>query len=100
MLARSEEEELDDKLKEHRLGTAVCSVTIVRYLSDAAAKLPVSILTRLLQTHDTIMALLPLAESPPWKRERAGGIEQLESSHWTAVPASDRFRLSNTDAQV
>ena len=100
LLGRSEVQELEEKLKENRLSVATCCVTIVRYMSDIAAKLPVGILTRLLQTHDTISALLPLAESPPWRRERNGTNEYLDASQWIAIPASDRFRLLNKDAQV
>jgi hypothetical protein len=100
LLDRSEVEELEERLKDARLAVASCSVTIVRYLSDAAGRLPVGILTRLLQTHDTVSAMLPLVESPPWRRERNDATEQLEASQWVAVPASERFRLSNPDAQV
>ena len=100
LVERSEVEEFDDKLKESRLCVATCSVTVLRYLSDGAAQLPIGILTRLLQTHDSVMALLPLLDSPPWRRERKGSTEQLEGSQWVSVPASERLRLSQVDAQV
>lgn len=99
-MARSELEDFEERLKESRLAVATCSITIVRYLSDGAARLPIGILTRLLQTHDTVMALLPLLDNPPWRRERKGSIEQLEGSHWVSVPAAERMRLSQVDAQV
>ena len=93
-------DELDERLNNIRLSVATCSVTIIRYLSDNAGKLPVGIMTRLLQTRDTIMALVPLADSPPWKRERGGVPEHFEGGQWTVTPPAERFRLSNTDAQV
>ena len=101
MLARSEVDEFDDKLKASRLAVATCSVTIIRYLTDAASRLSVSLLTRLLLKHDIMMALVPLAENPPWQRQRADGTqERLEGSQWVKIEASERFHLSNTDAQV
>lgn len=39
-----------------------------RYLTDNVATLPLGISTRLLTTNDTVMALLPLVEKPPWSR--------------------------------
>ena len=93
-------DDFGDKLKEQRLIVAACCVTIVRYLSDGAARLPIGILTRLLQTHDTVLALIPLLEKPPWRRERNGSTEQHEGSQWVTVPSSDRLRLSQIDAQA
>lgn len=35
---------------------------------------------RLLNTHDAVMALIPLVEQPPWVRERHGG--KVREQHW------------------
>jgi hypothetical protein len=100
LLKRTDVEELDERLKETRVAVSMCGVTILRYITDAASRLPVSMLSRLLVTNDTLMALVPLADSPPWKREHNGAFEELNGSQWVKIAAHDRFKLSNTDAQV
>jgi hypothetical protein len=100
LLNRTDLEELEERLKETRVAVAMCAVTIVRYISDAASRLPVSMLSRLLVKNDVLMALVPLADNPPWRREHNGALEQLDGSQWVKIEPQDRFKLSNTDAQV
>lgn len=50
----------------YRLG--VTAVSILRYISDYATKMPLSVLTRLLDTHDVSLLMVPLIENPPWVR--------------------------------
>jgi len=99
-MAQTVEEELSDKVREVRFATAVSSVSIVRYLTDAVLHLPISAVSRLLQTHDLLSALLPLAERPPWVRAREAVSEAFDGSAWRTVPPSERFRLSSQQAQV
>eukprot|EP00892_Ulva_mutabilis_P008069 jgi/Ulvmu1/5634/UM023_0174.1 len=100
LIDRSEAHLFDDRIKEIRFGVAICSVTILRYMTGAVTRLPISIVTRLVQHHDTIGMLVPLLEGPPWIRDRNGTTERREGTQWTVIAPSDRFQLSSIDAQV
>lgn len=59
------------------------------------------LLSRMLSTNDTIMALVPLLDSPPWvRRTPKGKLEKFVGNTWTAVDPADRLKLTQTDAQV
>lgn len=100
LVDRSELELLDDRVKELRFGVAMCSITILRYMSGAVGRLHISAVTRLVQHHDTIGMLVPLLERPPWIRDRCGTTERRDGTQWTAVAPADRFQLSSIAAQV
>lgn len=100
MVDRSELDLLYDRMKELRFGVAMCSITILRYLSGAAGRLHICVVTRIIQHHDFIEMLVPLLENPPWVRDRDGTREIRDGTHWKAVSASDRFQLTKIDAQV
>lgn len=100
MMSKGLLEQLEDKERGVRLGVAICSVTMMRYLTDSVARVPIGVVTHMLQTNDTLMAFLPLADCPPWRRQRQGITERFEGNQWHRVAASDRFQLSSTDAQV
>jgi hypothetical protein len=97
---RSEGDLFNDRVKEIRLGVAMCSVTVLRYMTGAVSTLPISVVTRIGKHHDVISVLVPLLESPPWVRENGQRGERREGSQWVTIQPSDRFKLSNIDAQV
>jgi hypothetical protein len=74
LLALGPLEELEEKAREARFGAALCGLTILRYLSDCAPRLPLALLGRLVGSNDTVMALAPLLDSPPWQRTRNGKV--------------------------
>jgi len=41
-----------------------------RYLTDGLTTLPMGLLSRIVSTNDTLMALVPLLDQPPWVRRR------------------------------
>jgi len=69
-------------------------------LSDYLNVLPLALLTRMVRTNDTLMALVPLLEDPPWVRRRNKKTEKFIGNVWTAVEPRDRLRLTQHDAQV
>uniref|UniRef100_A0A7S3QQL4 Uncharacterized protein n=1 Tax=Dunaliella tertiolecta TaxID=3047 RepID=A0A7S3QQL4_DUNTE len=101
LMAMSPEEELDAKVDETDFGAAMCCLSILRYLTDGLTTLPMGLLSRVVATNDTLMALVPLLDQPPWVRRRPNGaFEKWMNNQWQAVEAVDRFRLSQADAQV
>ena len=73
---------------------------LLRYLSDYLNSLPLGVLTRLVRTNDTLMALVPLLEEPPWVRKRNRKTEKFIGNVWTAVEPKERLRLTQHDAQA
>lgn len=78
--------------------TAGCGMH--RYLSDYLDSLPLGVLTRMVRTNDTLMALVPLLEEPPWVRKRNKKTEKSIGNVWSAVEPKDRLRLTQHDAQA
>ncbi|CAG9466309.1 unnamed protein product [Pedinophyceae sp. YPF-701] len=122
LLAMTPLDELESRDREIRHGTAICALTILRYLTDRPPDLPVGIVARMLSTNDVLMALLPLLDSPPWERRatrppppapqpaNAGAAgkparprtvtERYNGNAWVEVEPRDRLRVSQCDAQV
>ena len=71
-----------------------------RYLTDYLPKLQLGALSRLVSTNDTIMALLPLLDEPPWQRRRRKQLERYIHSRWVPVESRDRLKLALPEAQV
>ena len=108
-----------------RLRSGVACVGILRYLAEHASSLSLAGVVRMVETHDLVLALVPLLENPPWVRRRqsppprtgdasaapAGGAshaaapgaaswEKLIDNRWTAVAAPDLLKLSQPEAQA
>ncbi|CAE8625959.1 unnamed protein product, partial [Polarella glacialis] len=58
--------------------------------------------TRLLETHDVLLLLVPLMEKAPWVRKNRlnGKIEKFEEHKWQVVEADDEGRLPKLQTQV
>jgi zinc finger MYND domain-containing protein 10 len=71
LAARAPSEALRRQEVTLRFQTAVAAVGVLRCLcSHAERDLPLPALSRLVQTHDLPLALVPLIENPPWTRRR------------------------------
>jgi zinc finger MYND domain-containing protein 10 len=46
----------------------VTAVAMLRFICEHIAALPLSVMTRVLDTHDVLLGLVPLIENPPWTR--------------------------------
>ena len=68
----------------------MCGLTIVRYLAEHVAALPLGVMARLVSSNDTVMALLPLVDRPPWAHTHKGqvrlnGGKRVEVYVWVCV---------------
>ncbi|KAG2424422.1 hypothetical protein HXX76_014475 [Chlamydomonas incerta] len=111
MLAMSKLEEQEEKRRETEWGVLMCGLNITRYVTDALPRMPLGALTRAVSVNDTLMALLPLLDRPPWVRSRqpldpktgAKGrpvLEKWAGNRWAAVAPADRLKITQTDGQV
>ncbi|GLI58538.1 hypothetical protein VaNZ11_000280 [Volvox africanus] len=105
-LRMSRVDELEEKRLEIEFGVMMCSLAILRYLTDGLPRMPMGALSRVVSTNDTLMGLLPLLDRPPWVRTRlpSGGgrpvLEKWGGNGWVAVPPADRLKITQTDGQV
>ena len=51
-LRRTAWQELEEKTRDTRFATAICALTVLRYVTDAMGDLPLGVMARLLDTHD------------------------------------------------
>ncbi|GFR49693.1 hypothetical protein Agub_g11843 [Astrephomene gubernaculifera] len=70
LMRMSRLEEQEEQRREVEFSVLMCSLNILRYLTDSLPRLPLGALTRLVSTNDTLMGLLPLLDRPPWQRHR------------------------------
>ncbi|GLC39562.1 hypothetical protein PLESTB_001626800 [Pleodorina starrii] len=110
LLHMSRLDEQEEKRREVEFSVMMCSLTILRYITDSLPRMAMGALSRVVSTNDTLMALLPLLDRPPWVRTLvppgAGGgrgrpvLEKWWGNRWVAVPPADRLKITQTDGQV
>lgn len=92
---------------------AVQCVTLLRYVAERLHLLPLSIVSRLLDKHDVLLALAALVENPPWTHKALVPADDADSERtevvkwtkfvnqkWVVVAPSDLLVLTPTEAQV
>lgn len=113
LIARQEEDQstngsdnpssIEELTKQERtIFFTVCvkSVSILRYITDSLASLPLSVMTRLLNTHNTPVVLVQLVENPPWIKRDAGKLMKFIDNTWKEISERERLQLSKTEGQV
>lgn len=68
---------------------AVSCVAIARYLTEHIKKLPLSAMTRIMDTHDYLLLMVPLIENPPWTRRIRKTIKPPPSAVAAAANGGD-----------
>lgn len=93
--------ELDRQLAEIRYKTSVSAVVVSRFITQHISKLPPSIMTRVLDTHDFLLLMVPLLENPPWVRRTDEGVwQKYISQRWQEVKPENLLRLTRLEGQV
>jgi len=104
---RDPEESLKEQARMIDFQVAITAVGILRLLCGYIDDLPLSVGTRLVHTHDTPLALIPLLENPPWTRKRHNSTNGNSSweklgpdFHWHHVAPPDLLLLTKHEAQA
>lgn len=100
--ARTSLQELEEQADEVRFQVCVGCTTLARYLCEHLNSLPLTVMTRVLDTHDLLLLLVPAIENPPWTRRlpATGQWQKLVDNRWTDVAAEDLLTLTKTEAQL
>uniref|UniRef100_A0A8D3AZY3 Zinc finger MYND domain-containing protein 10 n=1 Tax=Scophthalmus maximus TaxID=52904 RepID=A0A8D3AZY3_SCOMX len=74
------------------------AVSVLRYITDHANN--ISVISRMLCTHNLPCVLVQLIDRCPWSRYREGEVEKYINSKWQKIPAEDHFKMTKLDGQV
>jgi len=100
-MERSEIEQIDKIVKKQNYAISINALSILRYITDYITDLPLSVMTRLLNTKDMITALSYLIESVPWiRRTSSNKILRWEGSNWKEINKNDISKLCQVEAQI
>lgn len=102
LLAKDNTTALQNTILDTYFFTCVASVTTARYLTEYMDALPLSTQSRILDTHDFLLLMIPLIEEPPWTRKTStepSRWEKLVDYHWEAIPTSDLLQITQCEAQ-
>lgn len=94
-----------DEIQQHfydiEFKVCVSSVAIARLLSEHADVLPLSCVSRITDTHDYLILLLPLIENPPWTRriKSTGKWQKLINQSWQDVAPIDLLKVTKLEGQ-
>jgi len=100
-IERSEVEQMDKTVRKQNYAISINALSILRYMTDYITDLPLSVMTRLLNTKDMITALSYLIESVPWvRRTSSNKILRWEGSNWKEISKKDISKLCQVEAQI
>ena len=81
-LTETTAEALQRQFDEAEFSVCICAINILRYLCEHRQFAPLTVRTRLLETHDVLMILVPLLDASPWSRVCSGKRERFEDARW------------------
>ncbi|XP_017568171.2 zinc finger MYND domain-containing protein 10 [Pygocentrus nattereri] len=76
------------------------ALSVLRYITDHVESLSLSVLSRMLNTHNLPCVLVQLVGQCPWSRKNRGKLEKYEEGKWREIPAEDRLKMTKLDGQV
>ncbi|XP_030634318.1 zinc finger MYND domain-containing protein 10 [Chanos chanos] len=76
------------------------ALSVLRYITDCVESLSVSVLTRLLCTHNLPCVLVQLVEHSPWSCYTGGKLEKYVDGKWREIPPEDRVKMTKHEGQV
>jgi len=98
--ARKPLDELKQHWKEIEFRTSIACVGLARFLSEHADVLPLSTISRITDTHDYLMMIIPLIENPPWTRRLENGKwQKLIDQKWQYVLPIDLLKITKLEGQ-
>ncbi|XP_041348087.1 zinc finger MYND domain-containing protein 10-like [Gigantopelta aegis] len=93
-------EELERLSKKLDFDISIKALSLLRYVTDHFDVLPLSIMTRILNTHDIPIILVELVQNPPWTRRKEGQLYKYIENKWQQVSNEDRFKVTKIEGQI
>ena len=92
-------EELHSHYTEIEFKVCISATALLRFLCEHADSLPLPVSSRIADTHDFLMLVIPLIENPPWTRRVDGKWQKLVDQKWTDVPPIDLLKVTKLEGQ-
>lgn len=88
--------------QEKKLNFEIClkAVSLLRYITDNLESLPLSVMTRMLNTLDIPILLVQLVENPPWTKRKDGKVFKFIDSKWQELDFQESFKITKIEGQV
>ncbi|KAJ7998429.1 hypothetical protein DPEC_G00204840 [Dallia pectoralis] len=74
------------------------AVSVLRYITEHSDS--ISVINRMLCTHNLPCVLVQLIEHSPWSRYSDGNMEKYINGKWQKIPREDRLKMTKLDGQV
>ncbi|XP_076605832.1 zinc finger MYND domain-containing protein 10 isoform X2 [Chaetodon auriga] len=74
------------------------AVSVLRYITDHTES--ISVINRMLCTHNMPCVLVQLIDCCPWSRCTEGKVEKHINGRWQKIPAEDHLKMTKVDGQV
>ena len=82
----------EDQRSEIQLNCCMHALTILRYITDNMSFVSPSVVSRVLDTHDSVISLVYLVEKAPWKKRNKSAIYKYINSRWVEVNHEDSLK--------
>lgn len=93
-------EELERQKRDILYKIGISCVSVLCYIVDKLDVLPLSVVRRLINTHDTPCVLSEILHCQPWRRSGVKGIELMIDNEWKLAESDELMRLTKTEAQA
>lgn len=91
-------EELETQRAALEFEISLKAVSVLRYITDHTGS--ISVISRMLCTHNMPCVLVQLIDCCPWKRFKQGALEKYIDGRWQKIPAEDILKITKLDGQV
>ncbi|KAM4768711.1 zinc finger MYND domain-containing protein 10 isoform 2-T2 [Cyanocitta cristata] len=93
-------QELQKQAETMEFEISLKALSVLRFITDQVESLPLSALTRMLNTHNLPCLLADLVEHCPWSCWESGKLKKFENGTWHVVPPEDQVKMTKLDGQV
>lgn len=70
------------------------AITVMQSLTQHRKALPLTVTTRMIETHDIMLTFVPLMEKAPWVRKSRGGVlQKFEEHEWVSIADDEHTKL-------
>lgn len=92
--------ELSLKRKEIEFDIGIKCISILGYLARFSDNIPLSVLKRMLTTHDLPYLLTQLIEKKPWTRTNKKGQAEIYNSSWEKIQINEHDKICRAEGQT
>ncbi|KAM3844515.1 zinc finger MYND domain-containing protein 10 [Vipera latastei] len=93
-------QELEKQAEMMEFEISLRALSVFRFITDVIESLPVSSVTRMLNTHNFPCLLVQLLQHCPWTNREEGKLRKFENGSWYEVAPEDRMKMTKLDGQV